>query len=119
MTIIDERCSTGNGYFNYDGNDGQCVCITGENCPDEGTTSYYYSLYYANAGHVVVDTSSDECHAYENVGGCVNGENIEKLTDKTIRECHALCSANTACLGVEFFEMKSNGATVSPNGSYS
>jgi len=48
----------------------------------------------------------------------VNGENIEKLTDKTIRECQALCSANTACLGVEFFEMKSNGATVSPNGAY-
>lgn len=84
-TMTDDRCTEeGNAYFFYDDNDGQCSCCTTDPLA-ASTTSYFFDLYYVNAGMVSVSTSSDECHAYEYVGGCVNGENIEKLTDKTIR----------------------------------
>lgn len=49
------------------------------------------------------------CNNYSPTIHCVTGNNIQKLTNSTLKECQYTCSHTNGCLGIEYYR-KSDAA---------
>merc|ERR1712013_795145 len=50
------------------------------------------------------DDKLDDKQKYIARDGCVNGANMEKLSNISLKKCQEKCDKNTRCLGVEYFK---------------
>lgn len=44
-----------------------------------------------------------KCHKYAPTLSCVNGKNMEKLKNITLKDCQQKCSNTKGCKGIEYF----------------